>query len=145
MFVGDRSGTIYRVGFRKSRIFCHLSNRPFRLIIWHSDETENFIVTAPGLSSFDAFTELTKTASTKFFIADSADRKDWHLTAKEILYVAACLRGRHGIVKISADGEEAEIFVAGMNVVGLCFTRKGEMIVATNETIYSLPIGIRGL
>jgi hypothetical protein len=32
-----------------------------------------------------------------------------------------------------------------MNVVGLCFNREGEMIVATGESVYSLPVGIRGL
>jgi hypothetical protein len=47
-------------------------------------------------------------------------------------------------VKISKDGEKAEIFVAGMNVVGLCFTRRGEMIVAMGEAVYNLPIGIYG-
>jgi hypothetical protein len=31
-----------------------------------------------------------------------------------------------------------------MNVVGLCFTRKGEMIIATNEEVFSLPLGIYG-
>jgi hypothetical protein len=36
------------------------------------------------------------------------------------------------------------MFVAGMNVVGLCFTRAGDMIVATNEEIFSLPLGIYG-
>ena len=31
-----------------------------------------------------------------------------------------------------------------MNVVGLCFNAAGDMIVATNEAVYSLPLGIRG-
>jgi hypothetical protein len=28
--------------------------------------------------------------------------------------------------------------------VGLCFTRQGEMIVATGDSVYSLPCGIEG-
>jgi hypothetical protein len=60
------------------------------------------------------------------------------------LYVAACLAGKRGIIKISPDGKQAEHFVAGNNVVGLCFTRKGEMLVATNEAVYRLPLGIFG-
>jgi hypothetical protein len=36
------------------------------------------------------------------------------------------------------------LFVAGMNVVGLAFSPTGEMVVATNEAVYSLPLGIRG-
>jgi hypothetical protein len=47
-------------------------------------------------------------------------------------------------VRITPDGEHAEMFVAGMNIVGLCFGRNGEMFVATNEAVYSLPLGIYG-
>jgi hypothetical protein len=61
------------------------------------------------------------------------------------LYVAAALRGRRGVVKVSADGSHAELVVAAMNVVGLAFGPQGEMVVATNEAVYSLPLGIKGL
>ena len=60
------------------------------------------------------------------------------------LYVAACYRGRHGIVQISPDASSIKQFVAGNNIVGLCFTRGGDMIIATNDTVYSLPVGIHG-
>jgi sugar lactone lactonase YvrE len=60
------------------------------------------------------------------------------------LYVAASVRGRRGIVRISPDATQAEVVVAGMNLVGLAFSAKGEMVVATNEAVYSLPIGIFG-
>jgi hypothetical protein len=55
------------------------------------------------------------------------------------------LRGRRGIVKISPDGRDAELMVTGMNVVGLAFGPKGEMVVATNEAVYRLPLNIPGL
>ena len=61
------------------------------------------------------------------------------------LYVAASWRGRRGIVRISPDAAQTEIVVAGMNLVGLAFSAKGEMVVATNEAVYSLPLGIYGL
>jgi hypothetical protein len=48
-------------------------------------------------------------------------------------------------VRISADASNAELVVAGMNVVGLAFGPNGEMVVATNEAVYSLPLGIEGL
>jgi len=61
------------------------------------------------------------------------------------LYVAAALHGRRGIVKISPNASSAELFVAGMNVVGVAFGPQGEMIVATNDAVYSLPLGIPGM
>ena len=39
----------------------------------------------------------------------------------------------------------AELVVAGMNLVGLAFGPAGEMIVATNDAVYSLPLGIDGI
>ena len=60
------------------------------------------------------------------------------------LYVAASLRGRRGIVRITPDGRQAELVVAGMNVVGLAFSPAGEMMVATNDAVYKLALGIHG-
>jgi sugar lactone lactonase YvrE len=60
------------------------------------------------------------------------------------LYVAASLRGRRGIVRISADGREAQMAVAGMNVIGLAFGASGEMAITTNDAVYSVPLGIQG-
>jgi hypothetical protein len=31
-----------------------------------------------------------------------------------------------------------------MNVVGLCFTRKGDLIAATGDSVFSLPVGVYG-
>ena len=44
----------------------------------------------------------------------------------------------------SRDGGEADVVVAGMNLVGLAFGANGEMVVATNDSVYSLPLGIYG-
>ncbi len=66
------------------------------------------------------------------------------LDAEGNLYVAASYRGRRGVVRITPDGGEAELVVAGPNVVGLCFDAAGNMIVATGEAVYSLPLGVKG-
>ena len=34
--------------------------------------------------------------------------------------------------------------VTGKNIVGLCFTRNGHMIVGTNDSVYSLKAEISG-
>jgi sugar lactone lactonase YvrE len=60
------------------------------------------------------------------------------------LYVAASYRGRRGIIRITPDGQDARLVVAGMNVVGLAFSAAGDMVVATNEAVFSLPLGIKG-
>jgi hypothetical protein len=58
--------------------------------------------------------------------------------------VAASLRGRRGIVRISPDAEEANLVVAGVNLVGLAFSSSGEMAVVSIDSVYSLPSQIKG-
>ena len=60
------------------------------------------------------------------------------------LFVAATMRGRRGIVRISPDAATAGMFVAGMNLVGLAFSATGEMVVVSNDSVYSLPLSIQG-
>jgi sugar lactone lactonase YvrE len=143
MYVGDRSGTIYRVsGFGNAIPFATIepSVSAFHLAF---DLQGNLCVSAPGLSSFDSIYSIDKTGYEKEFYRGLGRPQGLAFDRQGNLYVAACLRARRGIVKISTD-KTAEIFVAGMNVVGLCFTRKGEMIIATNEAVFSLPTGIYG-
>jgi sugar lactone lactonase YvrE len=56
------------------------------------------------------------------------------------LHVAASLRGRRGIVRISPDGKIAEMFLAGMNLVGLAVGPTGSVAVVSTDSIYAVPI-----
>ncbi len=144
MFVGDRSGTIYRVSdFGASESFAVLepSVSAYHIAFGPDDK---LYVSAPGLASFDAIYRVDNAGFDEVFYRGLGRPQGIAFDRDGNLYVAACLHGRHGIVKISDDGE-AEIFVAGMNIVGLCFTRQGELIAATSEAVYSLPIGVAGV
>jgi len=60
------------------------------------------------------------------------------------LYVAASFRGRRGIVRISPDGTDAKLIVAGVNLIGLAFSASGEMAVVSIDSVYSLATQIKG-
>jgi sugar lactone lactonase YvrE len=144
MFVGDRSGTIYRVssfGSHDSFAVLEPSVSAYHLAF---GTDEKLYVTAPGLSSFDAVHQIDKDGFDRIFYRGLGRPQGLAFDREGNLYVAACLQGRHGIVKISPAGDDAELFAAGFNVVGLCFTRNGDMIIATNEAVFSLPVGIQG-
>ncbi len=144
MFVGDRSGTIHRVSnFGDSESFAVLEPSVSAYHLAFGTD-ENLYVTAPGLSSFDAVHQIDKDGFDGIFFRGLGRPQGLAFDREGNLYVAACLQGRHGIVKISPAGDKAELFAAGYNVVGLCFTRNGEMIIATNEAVFSLPVGIQG-
>jgi sugar lactone lactonase YvrE len=143
MFVGDRSGTVYEVssiGIPKAFASLEPSVSAYHLAF---DAAENLYLTAPGLSSFDSVYMIDPVGQEKEFYRGLGRPQGLAFDQTGNLYVAACWRGRRGIVKISPD-KKVELLVSGMNVIGLCFTKKGEMIVATNEAVFSLPVGIYG-
>lgn len=144
MYVGDRSGTIFRVSdFGNPESFATLepSVSAYHLAFGIDDR---LYVTAPGLSSFDSIYAIDKAGFDTKFYRGLGRPQGLAFDRDGNLYVAACLQSKRGIVKITPDGDRADVFVSGNNVIGLCFTRQGEMIVATNEAVYSLPLGIYG-
>lgn len=144
MYVGDRSGTIYKIselGAREAWAILEPSVSAYHMAFGPDGR---MYVTAPGLCSHDVVYRLDEEGLDSVFYKGLGRPQGLAFDTDGNLYVAACHRGRHGIVRIEEGGEEAGMFVAGMGVVGLCFTRDGDMIIATNGSIYRLPVGISG-
>jgi sugar lactone lactonase YvrE len=144
MYVGDRTGTIYRVnGIGEEKPWAQLeqSVSAYHLAFGPDDA---LYVTGPTVSSFESVMRIDKSGEVSVFYRGLGRPHGLAFDRDGQLYVAASLRGRRGIVRITPDGRDAELFVAGMNVVGLAFNSSGNMIVATNEAVYSLPLGIHG-
>lgn len=145
MYVGDRSGTIYDiVGDDQGEVFAKLEPSVAAYHMAFGPDGRLF-VTAPGLASSDAIYAVDSDGRVTTFFRGLGRPQGLGFDTEGNLYAAACYRGRHGIVKISADASSVEQFVAGNRIVGLCFTRNGDMIVGTNDTVYSLTVGIEGI
>ncbi len=144
MFVGDRSGTIHRVKeFGASESFAVLEPS---VAAYHLAFGQNgkLYVTAPGLASFDCIYSIDEHGFEEKAFRGFGRPQGIAFDRDGNLYAAASYKGRQGIIKITTDEEKIELFAAGKNVIGLCFTRQGEMIVATGDSIFSIPVGIRG-
>lgn len=144
MYVGDRTGTIYRVnsiGEENAWAELEPSVSAYHLAFGPDDQ---LYVTGPTVSSFDSVMRIDENGDANVFYRGLGRPQGLAFDRDGNLYVAASWRGRRGIVRISPDGRDAEMSVAGMNAVGLAFSATGDMAVATNDAVYRLPLGIRG-
>lgn len=140
MYVGDRSGTIYKVnGIGEEAAWAQLepSVSAYHLAVG-PDET--LYVTGPTVASFDSVMRIDADGEVDVFYKGLGRPQGLALDDSGNLYVAASLRGRRGIVRISPDGQNAEMFVAGMNLVGLAFSSTGDLAVASTDSVYRLEL-----
>lgn len=144
MYVGDRTGTIYRVnGIGEERAWTQLepSVSAFHLAFGPDD---SLYVTGPTVTSFDCVWRINADGETDLFFKGLGRPQGLAFDTEGNLYVAASFRGRRGIVRISPDGSEAKLVVAGVNLIGLAFSSAGEMAVVSIDSVYSLPAQING-
>ncbi len=59
------------------------------------------------------------------------------------VYLAACLHGRRGLVRVTPHGE-ASLVLSGPNLVGVAFSPLGTTILATNDAVYDVDLGVEG-
>src|SRR5687767_13451056 len=144
MHVGDRSGMIFKVnGIGEERAWKEIegSVSAFHLAFGPDD---SLYVTGPTLTSFDSIWRINPEGVVDVFFKGLGRPQGLAFDREGNLYVAAALRGRRGIVRISPDGTEAKVVVAGVNLVGLAFSATGEMAVVSIDSVYSLPTQIKG-
>ena len=140
MYVGDRTGTIYKVnGIGEETAWAQLepSVSAYHLAVGPDDA---LYVTGPTVASFDSVTRIDADGKVGVFYKGLGRPQGLALDDTGNLYVAASLRGRRGIVRISPDGQDAEMFVAGMNLVGLAFNSSGVLAVVSTDSVYSLEV-----
>jgi len=144
MYVGDRSGTIYKVnGIGEEKVWAQLEPSVSAYhMAWGPDES--LYVTGPTVTSSDVVHRIDQDGNVGVFYKGLGRPQGLAFDAAGNLYVAASLRGRRGIVRITPGGKEAAIVVAGMNLVGLAFSAAGDMVVVSIDSVFSLPLGIKG-
>jgi sugar lactone lactonase YvrE len=144
LFVGDRSGTVFKID-PKRQIFVHATLEPsvsaYHLTV---DAIGNLYVTGPTLSSNDAIWMIDPHGEIRAWYRGLGRPQGLALGSDGNVYLAACLRGRRGLVRVSPGGDAA-LVVAGQNLVGIAFSPLGTAILTTNEAVYDVDLGVEGL
>jgi sugar lactone lactonase YvrE len=144
LFVGDRSGTIFKIS-RDRQIFVFATLEPsisaYHLAIGPKGE---LFVTGPTTSSFDSVYKIDSHGSVSTFYRGLGRPQGMAIDVEGNVYVAASLAGKRGIVKITPDGK-ASLEVAGPGLVGLAFAPGGSVVLATTSGVHHLSWNIQGL
>src|SRR5882672_7138581 len=142
MYVGDRTGTIYKVnGIGEEIAWAQVEPSVSAYHLAFGPDAALY-VTGPTVASFDSVVRIDADGEVGVFYKGLGRPQGLAFDDAGNLYVAASLRGRRGIVRISPDGKDAEMFVAGMNLVGLAFSSTGELALASTDAVYSLESGV---
>lgn len=158
LFVGDRSGTIFKVGPDRTggdgvqtggsladrEIFVYATLEP-SIAAYHlafNDEGTLF-VTGPTTSSNQAIHTIDREGQTTVFYQGLGRAQGMAFDVDGNLYVAASLQGQRGIVRITPR-RKATLVVSGNNLVGMAFLEGGHAALATRDALYHVALDIEG-
>jgi sugar lactone lactonase YvrE len=144
LYVGDRTGTIFKISPDR-QIFVFATVEP-SVAAYHLAFGPNgdLYMTGPTTSSFDRVLRISPTGEVSSFYQGLGRPQGMAFDIEGNLYVTASLAGKRGVVRLTRDAK-AELAVSGYDLVGLAFSRHGSLILATNNSVVELPIGIEGM
>jgi sugar lactone lactonase YvrE len=146
LYVGDRSGSILRVeNDAKARIFASL---PPSIAAFHlAFGPDGYLyVTGPTLNTNDGIYRISLEGDVTTWTTGFGRPQGLAFDSAGHLYVVDSLAGSSGVYRIRLDAPEShELMLSGGPVIGLAFDPHGGLAIATNETVFRLAVGVRGL
>lgn len=136
MYVGDRSGTIFRIGpSGGTTAFASLppSVAAFHLAFGVADGW--LYATAPTLATRDAIYRIDRHGRIETFYEGFGRPQGLAVDARGDLYVAEALAGASGIYRVRANAQP-ELIVSGPSLIGLAFDPRSGFVVTSPETAY---------
>ena len=140
LFVGDRSGTVFRIdpgGGTETFATVPSSVAAFHLAM----SPDGFLyVAAPTLASYDSLFRIDSTGRIETVRVPFGRPQGLAFDSSGVLHVVEALAGSSGVYAMRPD-RDPELVVAGAGLVGIAFGPGGEMVVASNASVYSFAAG----
>jgi sugar lactone lactonase YvrE len=137
LFVGDRSGTIFKVlrdGSASPFATLPASVAAFHLAIADDD---TLFVAVPTLAPYDTVYRIDPAGHVSPVTTRFGRPQGIALDRRGTLHVVEALAGESGLYRVPVHGEP-ELILAGAGLVGVAFDPRGGMVVCSNETAYRL-------
>ena len=138
LFVGDRSGTVFKVdGTGRADFFARLPASP---IAYHLaiDSKDNLFVTAPLQIGENSIYKIDPAGNITLFLTDLAEFHGIAIDSDDAIFVAETNRGRGSVMRIDPESRERRCLLSGEDVVGLVFAGNGDLLLATFSRLYRL-------
>jgi sugar lactone lactonase YvrE len=135
LFVGDRSGTIFKVdrdGHATSFVTLPASIAAFHLAFGADG---SLYVTGPTLAPYDAVYRVSGTGTVTVMSERFGRPQGLAFDDVGTLFVVEALAGASGLYRLPENGEP-ELALAGLDLVGVAFDRRGGLVVCSNDTAY---------
>ncbi len=143
MYVGDRSGTIFKVSKDRQIYVFATIERSISAYHLALGPDGYLYVTGPTTSSFDVVHRVSPDGQVEIFYRGLGRPQGMAFDVDGNLYVAASLAGRRGVVRIT-PARDASLFLSGPSIVGLCFMAPKSMLLATANSIFRVDVGVQG-
>jgi len=138
LFVGDRAGSIFRIDRNgRTETFATIPSSIAAFHLAMSPEGVLF-VSAPTLASYDSVRRVYEDGRVEGLNIPFGRPQGLAFDPNGVLHIVEALAGSSGVYAIHPD-REPELVVAGAGLVGVAFAKNGEMIVASNDSVYSFP------
>ena len=135
MYVGERSGTVFRVRDGRAAPFATIpaSVAAFHLAMSHE---QHLFVTAPTLNAYDYIYRIDRKGEVHTLPCPLGRPQGLAFAPDGALHVVDALAGGSGVYRFRDLEAKPELVVSGTALVGVAFGPSGEMVVASNETAY---------
>ena len=135
MYVGDRSGTIFKVTNGKAESFATVpaSVAAFHLAL---GADHHLYVTGPTLNAYDYIYRIDRAGALETLPIPLGRPQGLAFDPQGVLHVIDALAGSSGLYRIARFDRPPELVVSGTALVGVAFSRQGELVVSSNETAY---------
>jgi hypothetical protein len=138
LYVGDRAGTVFRIdpGGRTESF----ASIPSSIAAFHLAMSPDGVlyVSAPTLSSYDSVRRIDPDGRVEALNIPFGRPQGLAFDRHGVLHVVEALAGSSGVYALP-PGRDPELVVAGAGLVGLAFGSRGDMVVASSDSVFSFP------